>query len=79
MHYVIEKESAMLVLSRHLDEKIVIPGLGITIKVVAIKGNTVRLGIDAPPDVKIVREEIVREFQEPAPTRWSRAAEPCCV
>src|SRR6476646_1848679 len=62
MHYVSGKESAMLVLSRHLDEKIVIPGLGITIKVVAIKGNTVRLGIDAPQDMTNFREEIAPEF-----------------
>jgi len=69
----------MLVLSRHLDEKIVLPDLGITLKVVAIRGNVVRLGIEAPPDVKIFREEIVSESEKPAPTRRPRAAELCCV
>jgi carbon storage regulator len=79
MHFVFGKESAMLVLSRHLDEKIVIPGLGITLTVVAIRGNVVRLGIEAPPDVKVFREEIAQAFQEPTSTRRPRAAELCCV
>jgi carbon storage regulator len=79
MHSVLGKESAMLVLSRHLGEKILIPGLGITIMVVAIRGNVVRLGIDAPPDVKVFREEIAPGFQEPAPSRRSRDAALCCV
>lgn len=48
----------MLVLSRKKTEKIVVPSLGVTIEVVAIKGNTVRLGISAPPDVNIVRAEL---------------------
>ena len=47
----------MLVLSRKLGEKIVI-GNGITITVVKIKGNLVRLGIDAPDQVPILRSEI---------------------
>ena len=49
----------MLVLSRRLDEKIVFPGLGVTVQVLSIKGNVVRLGIDASPDVIILREELL--------------------
>jgi carbon storage regulator CsrA len=49
----------MLVLSRRLYERIQFPGLNITVQVVAIKPGVVRIGIEAPPDVRIVREEIL--------------------
>ena len=55
----------MLVLSRKPHEAIVVPGLGITVRVLSIKGNTVRIGIEAPPDVVVVREELL-ERPEPA-------------
>jgi two-component system, OmpR family, response regulator len=48
----------MLVLSRKLNEKILFPGIQASIEVVAIKGNVVRLGIQAPHDVVVLREEI---------------------
>jgi carbon storage regulator CsrA len=48
----------MLVLSRRLNERIVFPGTNISVRVVAIKQGTVRLGIDAPPAVTILREEV---------------------
>lgn len=48
----------MLVLSRKADEKIVFPGLGISLKVLRVKGNVVKLGVDAPKDVKILRDEV---------------------
>jgi len=51
------KEVAMLVLSRKLNEKIII-GDGIVITVVKIDRNQVRIGIEAPGDVKVFREEI---------------------
>jgi carbon storage regulator len=51
----------MLVLTRRLNESIVIPALGITIRVSAIKGNTVRIGIDAPRDVAVHREEVLAQ------------------
>ena len=51
----------MLVLSRRVAEKICIPELGITLEVVSIKGNTVRLGIDAPPEIRIMRSEIMND------------------
>ena len=48
----------MLVLSRKLNEKIVIDG-GITVTVVKIDRNQVRLGIQAPGDVAVYREELL--------------------
>jgi carbon storage regulator CsrA len=48
----------MLVLTRKLQEKIHI-GENITITVVRIQGNTVRVGIEAPGDVRVVRGEVV--------------------
>jgi carbon storage regulator len=47
----------MLVLSRKLNQKIVING-DITVTVVRIDGGQVRLGIQAPHDVRVFREEI---------------------
>ncbi len=47
----------MLVLSRKKDEKIVI-GDSITLMVIEIRGDKVRLGIDAPRDVAVHREEV---------------------
>ena len=47
----------MLVLSRKLNEKILI-GDDIVITVVKIDRNHVRIGIEAPGDVKVFREEI---------------------
>lgn len=48
----------MLVLSRKVNEKIVIDG-GIVITVVKVEGGQVRLGIEAPSDVKVYREELL--------------------
>jgi carbon storage regulator CsrA len=49
----------MLVLSRKLDEEIVLLNLGVTIKVMAIRKGTVRIGIDAPEEVKVLRKELI--------------------
>ena len=48
----------MLVLSRKVGESIVIPGSGVTVTVVAVQGNAIRLGISAPPEVAVHREEV---------------------
>ena len=47
----------MLVLSRKSNERIVIND-NISIKVLAVRGNTVRLGIEAPASVGVLRGEI---------------------
>jgi carbon storage regulator CsrA len=56
----------MLVLARQLNERIIMPAIPATIEVVAIKSNGVRLGIDAPADVTILREEVLRRGGVPA-------------
>jgi carbon storage regulator len=48
----------MLVLSRKVGERIVIPECNLGITVVAIEGNRVRLGLSAPPEVAVYREEV---------------------
>jgi carbon storage regulator len=53
----------MLVLSRKVGETIVIDGC-ITVTVVAVDGNKIRLGITAPPEVRIDREEVHRRRME---------------
>ena len=52
----------MLVLSRKQDESIVI-GDGIVVKILAIKGSVVKVGVEAPKDTKITRAELDR-FEE---------------
>jgi carbon storage regulator len=53
----------MLVLSRKTNEQIVIEG-GITITIVQIRGDKVRLGIIAPKDVSVNRSEIQDKINE---------------
>jgi carbon storage regulator len=50
----------MLVLSRKLNERILI-GENIQVIVVGVRGNHVRLGIEAPPEVAILRDELTRQ------------------
>ena len=56
----------MLVLSRKLFERIHI-GKDIVIQVVDIDRGTVRIGIDAPREVKIYREELLPLVDDPKP------------
>jgi len=51
----------VLVLSRQVEQDIVI-GDGVRIKVVAVSGNQVRLGIEAPAEVTILRGELYDEI-----------------
>lgn len=52
----------MLVLSRHRDESIMI-GDDIVITVVDVRGDKVRLGIDAPTDIPVHRQEVYDAIQ----------------
>ena len=57
----------MLVLSRKLNEKLLFPGIGAAVRVVSIKPGVVRLGIEAPPGVAVLREELAGPAAPPAP------------
>jgi carbon storage regulator CsrA len=52
----------MLVLSRKLGERLVVPHLELAVTVLAIKGKAVRLGIAAPEDVAVYREEVWQQL-----------------
>lgn len=48
----------MLVLSRKKNQEVCLPDMGVNIRILEIKGNSVRLGIDAPEEVHILRGEL---------------------
>lgn len=49
----------MLVLTRRINESLEI-GNGVTVKVISVRGQQVRLGVIAPVDVKVLRSELKR-------------------
>ena len=59
----------MLVLSRKQDQKVTFPGLGITVQILRVKGSSVRLGVDAPMEVRIIRDELDDGGPEKPPPR----------
>lgn len=55
-------EAIMLVLSRHRDESIMI-GDDVVVTIVDIRGDKVRLGIDAPQSIPVHRQEVYEAIQ----------------
>jgi carbon storage regulator len=53
----------MLILTRKLNEKLVI-GDGIIVSVIEVRGDQVKLGIEAPRTVKVFRQEVFDAIQE---------------
>lgn len=53
----------VLILTRRVGETLKI-GDDVTITVLSIKGNQVRVGIEAPPDVTVHREEVVERLRQ---------------
>jgi len=53
----------MLVLTRRPGEEVVLPDLGISMKVLGINGNQVSVGLTAPSEVRIFRGEVWARVQ----------------
>ncbi|MBQ5491359.1 MAG: carbon storage regulator CsrA [Treponema sp.] len=53
----------MLILSRKIDEKIKI-GNDITITVIGVNGDQVKVGVEAPKNVKVFRQEVFEAIQQ---------------
>lgn len=66
----------MLVLSRRRNDKILFPNLGITVEILKVDGRTVRVGVDAPPEVAIQRHEIAARGDVAKPAAVKQAAGP---
>ena len=58
----------MLVLTRRINERIII-GDDVIVTVLEVHGDQVRIGIDAPRDIKVFREEVLRRDEESARDR----------
>jgi carbon storage regulator CsrA len=56
---------SMLVLSRKAGEEIVLPDCGVTIGVIRVAGKRVRLGIKAPPEITVRRNELPQKERNP--------------
>jgi carbon storage regulator len=66
----------VLILSRKAGEGVIIDG-NLRITVLATDGRTIRLGIDAPPSVRILRSEIVEMIERE--TVSARASDPALL
>ncbi|QDU27055.1 Polar-differentiation response regulator DivK [Anatilimnocola aggregata] len=53
----------MLVLSRRQDEKVCFPNLGIEVQVIRTGGKVIRLGVVAPPEVPVLRGELLQSAE----------------
>ena len=53
----------MLILTRRIGETLMV-GDDVTITVLGVKGNQVRIGVNAPKDVAVHREEIYQRIQQ---------------
>lgn len=64
IRWLVERNRIMLVLSRRENDKIVFPNLGITVEVLRVAGRSVRLGVKAPSQVRVLRHELAGDEAE---------------
>ena len=68
----------MLILTRRVGETVMI-GNDVTVTVLGVKGNQVRIGIQAPKNVAVHREEIFERIKREAEAASEQAAAPASV
>ena len=65
----------MLILTRRVGETVMI-GNEVTVTVLGVKGNQVRIGVNAPKDVAVHREEIYERIKREEDNNDSRSSAP---
>jgi carbon storage regulator len=63
----------MLVLSRKVGERIVVPQCELAVTVIAVEGKAVRLGISAPEEIAVYREEVWQPLCQKSEVRKQRS------
>ena len=58
----------MLVLTRSIGERVIVQNGEISVVVLEVKGNQVRLGIDAPKHIPVHREEVFKRIKDEEPS-----------
>lgn len=71
----------MLILTRRIGETLMV-GEDVTVTVLGVKGNQVRIGVNAPKDVAVHREEIYQRIQQEKQSKcadggWCESKEQC--
>ena len=61
----------MLILTRRINESLVI-GDDVTVTILGVKGNQVRIGVDAPRNVSVHREELAHKDDETPTSRTDK-------
>lgn len=54
----------MLILRRRIGERICFADGAITVEVLSVTGETVKIGIQAPPEISVVREELLLALEQ---------------
>ena len=68
----------MLVLSRKKGDAVIIDGL-VSVRVIEIRGEQVRLGIDAPKEIPVHRHEVFERLEAERPNHPACLPHPACL